>query len=195
MRQFIYFLVWAVLVSAGCNKEEEKQKYNVIKDQGTLLGSGTRDGESQYLRLLEKDPKNLSVLVKLGNYYFDSGQHRKSIEMYQRALKINPNDANVRTDMGVMYRKLGEFDNAIRAFRRAADSNPRHVQSRYNLGVVYYHDKKNMVKAADVWEEVLSIDPRHPQAAGLKQFINDVRKGPKSSGVPSAGQKNDGWIK
>lgn len=194
MRQFIYLFVLVVLFFAVCGKEDKKEKYNVFKEQGSMLGSGTSSVESRYLRLLEKDPKNLAALIKLGNYYFDSGQSEKAIEMYHRALELNPGDANVRTDMGVMYRRLGKFEKAIEAFRKASKSNPRHVQSRYNLGIVYYHDKKNMEKAADAWEEVLKINPSYPKAADLRKFINEVREGGKSTGFPSHMQKGDGWI-
>jgi tetratricopeptide (TPR) repeat protein len=195
MRILRCFLASAVLFSAGCGKKEEKkQKYNIIKEHGSLLGSRTSSVESQYLSVLEKDPKNLNALIKLGNHYFDTGQPGKSVEMYQRALKLNPNDANVRTDMGVMYRKMGKFDEAIVAFRMAGKSNPRHVQSRYNLGIVYYYDKKDRVKAADAWEEVLKINPSHPEAVALRKFINDVRIGTIPNGIPSRNQKGDGWI-
>ncbi len=194
MRLCINLLVSAVLFAAGCQKEEKKQVYNVIKEQESLLGSGTSGEESRYLSLLEQDPKNLAALINLGNHYFDTNRPGKAVEMYQRALKLSPHDSNVRTDMGVMYRRMGKFDEAIEAFRTAARSNPRHVQSRYNLGIVYYHDKKNMIKAADAWEEMLKINPRHPEAANLRKFINDVRTGPITNGIPSHMKKGDGWI-
>jgi tetratricopeptide (TPR) repeat protein len=146
MKTFFYILVSAVLFTAGCQKEEKKEKYNVLKEDGSLLESRTSPVESQYLKVLEQEPKNLNALTKLGNHYFDTGRHEKAVEMYQRALKLNPGDANVRTDMGVMYRRMGRFDNAIKAFRMAAKSDPRHVQSRFNLGVVYHYDKKIIKK-------------------------------------------------
>ncbi len=198
MRLSILLIIFALLLSGiNCQKDDDKTVYRINKDTGKILGSQSSRVEPQYLNILKKDPLNYNALVKLGNRYFDTGQHRKAIEMYSRALRINPKDPNVRTDMGVMYRRIGDFDRAIKEFKRAAQDAPRHIQSRYNLGVSYYNDKKDYRKAADAWEEVLKIDPNHPEAQGLRKFIEDVRRAPVTSKkeIPGTKQSGDGWIK
>jgi cytochrome c-type biogenesis protein CcmH/NrfG len=57
--------------------------------------------------ILRDDPKNLKVLIQLGNLYFDTGQFDQAIENYSKALEIYPKNADVRTDLGIMYRKKG----------------------------------------------------------------------------------------
>ena len=178
------------IAGTGCRKKEEAGSEDVgggnvqtIQDTGQI--------EAQYKDIIAKDPKNYDALVGLGNLYFDAGQTEKSIEMYQKALEINPDDANVRTDMGTMYRKIGKVDEAIEAFRKSASIDPKHEQSRFNLGVSLYEDKKDIKGAADAWEELLKINPNHPNAEGLKQAISQA-KNPQTSESKSP---SSGWVK
>jgi cytochrome c-type biogenesis protein CcmH/NrfG len=109
--------------------------------------------------VLEKDPRNLEALIKLGNAYFDTDRYQGAIDAYSKALAIDPKNPDVRTDMGIMYRKLGQFDKALEAFRQAAQDQPMHVNSRFNLGVALKYDKKDFEGAIQAWQEFLKLEP------------------------------------
>lgn len=125
--------------------------------------------------ILEKDPKNLSAWVELGNLYFDTNQPKEAIEAYQRYLALKPDNADVRTDMGIMYRKLGQFDRAIEEFKKAAQSDPKHLNSRYNIGIVLLHDKQDIKAAIQAWEDYVKVDPNSERAQRLKAQMEKMR--------------------
>lgn len=125
--------------------------------------------------MVQKDSKNLSAWIELGNLYFDSGQPKEAIEAYHQALAIKPDHADVRTDMGIMYRQLGDFDRAIQEFRKAAQSDPGHLNSRYNIGIVLLHDKQDIKGAIQAWEEYLKVDPNSERAKRIKDQIEKIR--------------------
>lgn len=125
-----------------------------------------------------KDPNDRQAWVQLGNNYFDTKQHRKSIEAYGRALELDANDPNVLTDQGVMYRDLGEFDQAIANFEKATKVDPMHVQSYYNLGVVWANDKHDPKKATAAWRRVIELAPASPQAKQARDGIAELSKAP-----------------
>lgn len=125
--------------------------------------------------ILDKDPKNLSAWVELGNLYFDTNQPHEAIEAYQRYLTLKPDNADVRTDMGIMYRKLGQFDRAIEEFRKAAQSDAKHLNSRYNIGIVLLHDKQDIKGAVRAWEEYLKVDPNSERAQRLKGQLERMK--------------------
>ena len=125
--------------------------------------------------MVQKDPKNLSALVELGNLYFDSDQPREAVEAYGKYLAVKPDNADVRTDMGIMYRKLGDSDRAIQEFRKAAQTDPTHVNSRYNIGVVLLHDKQDIKGAIKAWEDYLKVDSSSERADRVKTQMERMR--------------------
>jgi tetratricopeptide (TPR) repeat protein len=125
--------------------------------------------------IVQKDPKNLSAWVELGNLYFDSNQPKEAIEAYNQYLAVKPDNADVRTDIGTMYRKLGNFDRAIEEYKKAAQSDPKHNNSRYNLGLLLLHDKQDIKGAIKAWEEYLKVDPKSERAARVRAQIDKLK--------------------
>ena len=125
--------------------------------------------------IVQKDAKNLSALVELGNLYFDTDQPKEAVEAYSKYLAIKPDNADVRTDMGIMYRKLGDSDRAMQEFRKAAQTDPTHVNSRYNIGVVLLHDKQDIKGAIKAWEDYLKADPNSERAERVKAQMERMR--------------------
>ena len=125
--------------------------------------------------LVQKDAKNLSAWVELGNLYFDSNQPQEAIEAYSKYLAIKPDNPDVRTDMGIMYRKLGDFDRAIKEFQTAAQNDPKHVNSRYNIGLVLLHDKQDIKGAIKAWEDYLKVDPNSERAERVRTQMDKMR--------------------
>lgn len=126
--------------------------------------------------IVEKDPKNLSAWVELGNLYFDSGNPKEAIEAYRQYLSAKPNNPDVRTDMGIMYRALGDFDRAIEEFKKAAQSDPKHINSRYNIGIVLLHDKGDIKGAIKAWEDYLRVDPGSEKAQRVRAQMENLKK-------------------
>lgn len=190
MKKAFLLLLLISMIGAGCKKKEEAAP-SVDFGGGVQTIQDTGQAEAQYKDILAKDPGNYNAIVGLANLYYDAGEPAKAIEMYQKALNINPNDANLITDMGTMYRIAGDFDKAIEAFRKAASTDPKHEQSRYNLGVTLYDKKSDPNGAADAWEELLKINPNHPNAEGLRQMIDQI----KGKGSPKPASPSSGWVK
>lgn len=193
----LFIILASFSIPPACSRgDEKKEVYDVTREKGALVGGGARSVEKGLLDAVAKDPNNYRALVDLGNLYFDSRQHQKSVEFYQRALKINPRDANVRTDMGVMLRDLRQYDQAAREFRQAAADNPSHEQSRVNLGITLFYDLRDPRGAIAAWESVLRINPNYGDAARVREMIAEAKEALKGGAVHGEKQKSqDGWIK
>jgi tetratricopeptide (TPR) repeat protein len=125
----------------------------------------------EYRTILAEDPKNLAVIIALGNAYFDSGQWHEAIRMYTRALEIDPRNADVITDMGTCYRNLGKPDRARDEYRRALGFEPGHLNARYNLGIVNAYNFKDYARAIYYWEDLLRLAPNYPDADMIRARI------------------------
>jgi tetratricopeptide (TPR) repeat protein len=129
-------------------------------------------------QLVTRDPKNVQAWIGLGNDYYDTAQHQKSIEAYGKALALDPNNADVLTDQGIMLRAVGQFDKAIANFEKAQKINPRHLQSLYNQAVVFEFDLKQSQKAVQILEKVAQLDPNGPQGAQAREAIARIKAAP-----------------
>lgn len=126
-------------------------------------------------QIVKQDPKNVQAWIQLGNDYFDSHQHDKSIEAYGKALALQPDNPDVLTDQGIMYREVGKFELAAKNFQRANQVAPGHVQSLFNLGVVYAYDLKQTEKAIEAWTRVIQIEPNSSQAIQARAALAQLQ--------------------
>lgn len=128
--------------------------------------------------VVARDPKNVQAWIQLGNDYFDTAQHQKSIDAYAKALELKPDNPDVLTDQGVMYRAIGQFDRAIANFERAQKVAPDHLQSLINMAVVYDGDLKKPQKAIAALEQVLQRDPAGRFGAQARDFLAQIKARP-----------------
>ena len=125
--------------------------------------------------IIESDPGNYSVWVRLGNAYFDTDQYRDAIEAYSRALAIQPGNPDVLTDRGIMQRRVGDFQAALADFREAAAADPRHLNSQMNLGIVYRYDLNDVANATQAWEGYLARNPPPEMAEKIRREIDALK--------------------
>lgn len=147
---------------------------------GVQQGGGLSSQIKAYADRVALNPRDGEAWISLGNLYFDTHQHEKSIEAYARALEISPGNANVLTDMGVMHRALGEYHKALDAFARAIEADPSHETARMNTGVVLLHDVGDRAGAVKAWQELARINPQARNAEGT--LITDVLRQMGESG-------------
>jgi len=126
----------------------------------------------------QRDPQNVGAWIRLGNAYFDSGRHEKSVEAYTKALAIDPNNANVLTDLGVMYRRSGRPKKAVESFERAIAVDPKHETAWFNKGIVLLHDLNDGEGAIKSWEELVSVNPvaMTPTGQSVDEMVTRMKK-------------------
>ena len=125
---------------------------------------------------LEKNPRDVQALVRLGNFYQDSGKFDSAVEYYGRALKEDPKQVDARTDRGICLREMGKPDEALAEFRTSLEIDPRHWQTWLNLGIVSLFDKHDPETAASAFGKVEELHPDYPGLADLKEEVRRARK-------------------
>jgi len=176
------------LLLPGCTKSEPKQYTHGYP--GAAQAQNNDQAQTpyyvglieEYRAVLAEDPNNLVALIALGNTYYDSGEWQKAIAIYEHVLSIDPRNADVRNDMGSAYRNLGQYDRALAEYHIALRFDPGHLNARYNMGIVYAYDKKDLLSAIHVWEEILRLSPNFPRAEYLRSSIAAFKQGMKREG-------------
>jgi len=119
--------------------------------------------------LIDKDPKNVAALTRLGDMYFDVGKFDGAKEYYSRALAAKPGDINVQTDLGIALRNLGEPAEAMKLFEASVAADPKHWRGWFNIGIVAMYDLGDFDRAQKAFENVSELNPDAIKMDALKQ--------------------------
>jgi tetratricopeptide (TPR) repeat protein len=140
---------------------------------------------------LRNDPNNRTLLVQLGNLYYDWGQEEvtkkgelaqptekwsKAVDFYKRALAVEPSDVNVRVDMANLLRFMGRGDEAIAEYRQALNIDPKHPQARINLVLALAELKKDYKGAVNEYGNLIRILPDQAQNLELKKEVEGYKE-------------------
>jgi tetratricopeptide (TPR) repeat protein len=152
---------------------------------GNVPGSGTSsevtDKAAQpLLEALQRNPKDVDTLARLGNMYYDAQQYPKAIEYYQQALKITPSNADIRTDMGTAMFYAGDSDKALAEFQKSLSYRPNYPNTLFNMGIVKWQGKKDVQGAIAVWEQLLKTNPGYPNRQKVEELLNKAKEHPQN---------------
>ena len=69
--------------------------------------------------------------------------------------------------------KVNSYDyvGAVDAFEKALESNPRSASAHFEIGLLYYQRLNDHAAAIYHFDKFLSLNPKHPRAETVKQFI------------------------
>ena len=123
------------------------------------------------LAQLKDSPKDVELLARIGNIYYDTQQYQTAIGYYSRALQIKPNDANIRTDMATAYWYLRDVDRALAEFDKSLSYDPKHPGTLLNKGVVLWQGKNDTKGAVAAWQKLLDTNPTYPDRQKIVELI------------------------
>jgi gluconolactonase len=135
MRRSLSLLMLGAAASAGAQSVQYRSpagvEYRAQADTGAI---------ARATAALARDPRNVSLLIALGNAQAGVRQFREAIATYTRAIAIAPNDA-------MLYRWRGHRLLSVREFDRAyADLTRGFVLDSTNYGVLYHLGVVQMVR-------------------------------------------------
>ena len=125
---------------------------------------------------IKQNPNDFDSIVELGNINLEQKNYEDAINLYKKALDIHPDSLTVRTDMGTAMLFVKRFDDAIATFQESLRTNPSDAESLLYLGVAMLHGKNNPQGALQYWEKLVELNPKHPQAAFVREQIKKVKE-------------------
>ncbi len=127
------------------------------------------------LQQLKTDPNNASLLVQIGNVYYDHNVYKEAIDYYEKSLKINSSNPDVLTDLGTAYFYLGDSSTAIKEFNNALKVNPTHANALFNMGIVKWQGMKDPKGAIEAWDKLLKTNPNYEQKQKVQELIERAK--------------------
>lgn len=132
-------------------------------------------------KVLASEPTSYTILVSLGNAYFDWAAKMQSAsqtttsaagaetalwagakDAYSKAVKVKPGDSGVSIDYAVATFYSGDAPGAIAIAEGVTAADPKFAPAWYNLGVFYEYTGDNTKAIAD-FEKYLQLDPSGKQ--------------------------------
>jgi cytochrome c-type biogenesis protein CcmH/NrfG len=131
----------------------------------------------------EREPKNPTPRVELGNLYFDSERYTDAITWYAEALKLSPKDVNVSTDLGIAYYYTNQPDKALEQFSQSLKLDPKHAKTLLNVGIVKAFGKQDLEGAEAAWQQVLDLEPDSAEGRAAKRALDTMRSAHPAGGA------------
>ena len=101
---------------------------------------------------LAADPKNIELIIKLGQAQASVWRYRDAIRTYTRGMEIAPQNALLYRHRGHRYISTRQFDKAIADLERGAKLDDKNYDIWYHLGLAYYL-KGDFARAASAYEK------------------------------------------
>ena len=143
-----------------------------------------------YERLTELEPKNATLLNRVGLMRMNMG-HLQAAEGYlSRAVRLSPEWAEAQDNLGFCLLKEGRVAEAIAMFRRAVEIRPTFRDARIYLAIAL-HKTGDTQEALAHLHYVLNMDPNDEAALDILAKIKGQSKDPCEL-PPATPQSNNG---
>ena len=132
--------------------------------------------EECFRESLRLDPQAFEPLVNLGGVLITLHKVDEAWRYNGYAVLARPDDALANSQMGLTYFEMGSFDLAIRHLEKARLIDPAHF-SHPQLVLAEIHLRRGeKAAAAEALEDFLAHHPDWPQAAKMREEIEELRK-------------------
>ena len=118
--------------TTGAADPETRRAVESLQAELAANSEDPREAVPALEKILQGDPKNASVLARLGALY-RTLDARKSLDYYRRAAEIEPANPNYATGYAAALVQARRFAEAVLILRRVVTDSPEHYAAHANL--------------------------------------------------------------
>lgn len=133
-----------------------------------------------YKQIIRLAPDNSQGYSNLGVTYYYLTNLDEAISYFKKSFELSPTFA-AASNLGTMYRVNGDFESAMQYYEIAADMSPNdfviwgNIASLYGLMEKEVEEKENYLKAIEVAEKLLEVNPNSVHInISLGSYYSDV---------------------
>lgn len=140
----------------GDREKVESLLARVYGDEGNLEQS-----LATYLRLYERAPDNIDLMLSLGRIYRHLGRYDDALEILTKAQAAGGDTDEVLYNFAKTYKRMGDYAKSAEYFSRAIEVKPDHAHAYDRLGNLYVLTGETD-KAIEIYKQGLRVDANHP---------------------------------
>lgn len=157
----------------------EAFNYAVSKDKAIAMGKKAR---GYYESLLEENPNELDLKVKMGVTLMTSENPMTGVLMIREVLEEDPSNRNALFQLGVLSIQSGQLEKAESRFEKLVELYPDDEEAMYYLAVVYAEDGHEQ-EASKLFDRLEEISKNGTILQAVKKYKEStVKKDSKGSG-------------
>ena len=151
-----------------------KSSDDMFQDAQLLIEAGRTEMAIDALEeLLSAYPKCAKAHFELGNLYWNLGEPAKALDLYGASIKLDPeNMLYCKKLADLYYTQLGNVTEALVHYRKIIEMCPDDIETLMIVGNLHIIEKR-FDKAADFYQAVLNIEPRHNEASSMLEKLKD----------------------
>ena len=115
-------------------------------------------------RYVESNPDDHEQRWRLAKKLYTAWEYRLALEHLQILKNEGPRRMNILRYLGATYYRLGRYEEAIKELQGALEFWPEEIGLYEQLARVL-EIAGDQIRAAEMWEKALALDPHHPMAA------------------------------
>ena len=147
-----------------------------------LLGADPKDVlDKVYAAAQKADPKLRDVYLARGDLAMEKHDFVLAAKAFEEGLKQLPDDPDLHFGRATAYAG-GEHEAMQASLAAALKQNSRHVPSLL-LFAAHHIDAEDYVRAAKLLDEVIAINPVHPDAWAYRAVLAHLRNDPVAEGL------------
>lgn len=120
---------------------------------------------------LDANPKDVDLVMRLADVYFDAKQFTEAAEFYKRALSLRPDDAEIYNNLGLSIHYMGNSVEGLRYVNDGVKKNPYHQRILLTKGFILAYGLGDMGAAKEAWEKARVINPDSQIGKAASEFL------------------------
>ncbi|NTV28693.1 MAG: tetratricopeptide repeat protein [Candidatus Omnitrophica bacterium] len=124
--------------------------------------SAANEYETILKHFSDTEPKNIQLLLYLGQLYYAQGKLDKAFDLFERVYKADPRNVEVAYLIGNFYLEKNRRADAVKAFKACIEADPFQAGCLNALGYIYAESGDNLDEAQKLIKRALEIDPKNP---------------------------------
>ncbi len=134
--------------------------------QKYILKGQSKKAIVEYIKLIEADPKDKRLYLKLCDLYYKNGENEKAITEYMKLARLyEEEDLNSR---------------AISIYKKVLSINPKHIDALHNIARLYLKEGLSG-DAKNYYQNILEIKPDDREA---QKVLNSLDAPPQPRNIP-----------
>ncbi|HKR05943.1 MAG TPA: tetratricopeptide repeat protein [Bacteroidia bacterium] len=120
---------------------------------------------------------------RVGESYEYAGEPGSALKFYERATDLAPYELDFQNKYGTLLMQSGNTGKAKKVFEFIISQYPKHAAALSNLGYIYLATQGDTIKARELYEKAIALDPDYWQAwynkAGLYAYQKNFMEAKK----------------
>ncbi|KAK1371627.1 protein SLOW GREEN 1, chloroplastic [Heracleum sosnowskyi] len=116
----------------------QQVSYSDSTEQNEVTQVSEDEDEEMYLKVLEKDPRNVGALKVMVSGKMKKGNPKEAVKYVERLIRVEPNEVEWRLLQALCYEMSGELSKAKKLFKEILKTRPLLLRALHGLAMVMH---------------------------------------------------------